>query len=154
VYHQQIRHTHWRNWSTMCRHTPAYTGIMCQSQTGISHLLSFNLNYIFKFSWNQCYYIWLVYFYNLYTIIIRKMLVRNRHTMCRNSPAYTGIVCRSLSFKLNYIFKFGWYMIYYIQLLLAQCWSETGTLCAEIHRHTPALCASHKPASAIHFLLA
>ena len=87
VYHQ---YTHWQNQQIMCRHAPAYTGIVCRSHTGLSHLLSFNLNYIFKLSWNQFYDIWLVYFYNLYTISISTMPVRNWHTMCWNTPAYTG----------------------------------------------------------------
>ena len=142
-----------KNRHTLCQNTPAYTGTDVPV-TGLSHLLSFNLNYIFKYGWY------------IFTIYIQLLLAQCRSktgTLCagilRHTPAW---VCRShtglsdlLSFSLNYIFIFRWYLFtIYIQLLWAQCLSETGTLCAKIHRHTLTLCASHKPASAIHFLLA
>ena len=133
-----------RNRHTMCRNSPAYTGIVCQSQTGLSHSLSFSLNYIFKFGW-----------YNI-IIYIRLLLAQcwsKTGTLCAGIHWHTPTwVCRShtrlsdlLSFSLNYIFIFSWYIFtIYIQLLLSQCWSETGTLCAGIHRYTPArVCRSH-----------
>jgi hypothetical protein len=126
-----------RNRHTMCQNPPAYTNIVCQSQTGLSHLLSFSSNYIFKFGW----YIFIIYIQLLWAQCRSETGILcagiHRHTPAQMCWSHTGL-SYLLSFNLNYIFKYSWYIFtIYIQLLLAQCQSETSTLCAGIHRPQP-----------------